>query len=204
MVEKLIAERTRDVNLNIAVSDEPGEAEFPLDYAGFGTLNNDFLEFVDSFGTIKKNHGYGKVKVDALRNITKQYVPSGQDIHFCKIDVEGYEEKCLNGLDWDAARPWIFCLENTLESFGGTNRTDLHWEHILREYGYAPALIDLNNKYYVANEHRELAEELLPRWYLFQLYDCYPVTHAISTNGLQPENMYYWNPQAGDSARSAD
>lgn len=75
---------------------------------------------------------------------------------------------------------------------GSTSRKDLQWEHIFRDNGYIPALTEVNNKYYVSNEHMDLVGELMPRWYLFQIYDCFRAIHPASTCKNQPEGVYYY------------
>ncbi len=190
--QKLVQMREKDINLNIAIGDITGEVNFPLDYGGEGTLNEEFINLVNQRRKITNEPRYAKVQLDTLANIIKKYVPPEQEIHFCKIDTEGYEEKCLLGIDWNLKRPWIFCIESVLETSSGKKRTDMEWEYILKNNGYSPALMDLNNKYYVANEHIEIASDLLPRWYLFQLYECIKL-NPIQTHNLKPEDTYYWH-----------
>ncbi len=189
--------------MNVAIGDKPGVADFPLDHGGAGSLNQKYLALIKNKEFGGRKGRYGRVKVDTLANIVEQYVPEGQEIHFCKIDTEGYEEKCLLGMDWNNYRPWIFCIESVLQEEHATNRTDLKWEYLLKENGYTAALMDLNNKYYVANEHKELVKELLPRWYLFQLYDCYR-PDRLGTYTMAPEDCYFWEEEKGQPINTAD
>lgn len=92
----LAKERPRDINLNLAISDKVGEVEFPSDYGCEGTLD---LELIKALETNNRKSRYTKVPADTLGNIIARHVPKNQQVHFCKIDIEGYEEKCLLGMN---------------------------------------------------------------------------------------------------------
>ncbi|PQV49068.1 FkbM family methyltransferase [Paraburkholderia sp. BL21I4N1] len=76
------------------------------------------------------------------------------EIHWLKIDVEGFERHVLSGWGASSVRPWIVVVESTLpltqiEDYGD-------WESILIGYGYSFAYFDGLNRYYVATAHAEL------------------------------------------------
>ncbi len=78
----------------------------------------------------------------------------GQDVHWLKIDVEGFEEQVLGSWGTCSVRPWIVVVESTLpltqiESHG-------RWEPILVHYGYDLVYFDGLNRYYVCQMHSEL------------------------------------------------
>jgi len=79
-----------------------------------------------------------------------------REIHWLKIDVEGFEEKVLRGWTLDTPRPWVVLVESTEPMT--QNDASAAWEPVLLERGYRFAWFDGLNRFYVSSEH----EELLP------------------------------------------
>lgn len=77
-----------------------------------------------------------------------------KDIHWLKIDVEGYESKVLASWGKSRARPWIVVVESTLPL--SQIETHQEWEGSLLRLGYTPVYFDGLNRYYVAAAHPEL------------------------------------------------
>ena len=79
-----------------------------------------------------------------------------REIHFLKIDVEGHEGAALRGMDFKRYRPWVLVIEAT-----EPNRLDIlthdEWDEGVRQSGYVYAGSTLPNRYYVAEEHADLA-----------------------------------------------
>lgn len=149
---QLDQKRPHDVNLCVAVSDAQGSAEMNL-------LSNSGLSTLDD--AIARSHvaaGWNlekiAVQVTTLEEIWKDHVPDKQDVHFLKIDVEGFERQALSGNDWKQCRPWIVVVEATLPE----EKTELYesWEPILLNADYAFAYADGLNRFYVARERAEL------------------------------------------------
>ena len=148
---KLQEARPNDTNLKLACGERKGQNTiYDVVETGLSTMDKSIadkhaneLDF-----EIKK----GKIKVDSLTNICKQY--ANQDIHFLKIDVEGFELQVLKGLNLKKIRPWIILIEATLpnsqiEDYG-------KWEGILTNGQYNFVYFDGLNRFYVASEHDEL------------------------------------------------
>jgi len=148
---KLQEARPNDTNLKLACGTKKGQNTI-YDVVGTGLSTMDKL-IADKHANeldfeIKKE----KIKVDSLTNICKQH--ANQDIHFLKIDVEGFEMQVLKGLDLKKIRPWIIVIESTLpnsqiEDYG-------KWESILINGQYHFAYFDGLNRYYIADEHEIL------------------------------------------------
>lgn len=83
---------------------------------------------------------------------------AGRDIHFLKIDVEGFEGEVLRGMDFARWRPWLLVIEATLPNSRVTNHAS--WEQLVTAHDYHFAYFDGLNRYYVAGERRELAAAL--------------------------------------------
>lgn len=96
--------RSRDVNLNIGISNEEGSMDFY--YYGKNSTINTFVPSDDS--------NYEKIiKVDIrkLSNVLAENVPDGVKIDFLSIDVEGYEMQVLESNDWEKYKPAIIAME---------------------------------------------------------------------------------------------
>jgi hypothetical protein len=149
-----LVERDRDVNLQVAVTESPGEVNFYAVEGQLGTLEDRVAETHDSAGLRRNTYS---VEAISLTQICEQH--AARDIHFLKIDVEGHEAAALRGMDFTRFRPWILVIEAT-----EPNRLDLptqhEWEGLIMTAGYSFAVSHLPNRYYVANEHPELLGKL--------------------------------------------
>ena len=141
----LLAEmRPRDINLCVGLGSERGKADMFED----GVLTTFLEEFASNNSKRQRN-------ILTLSEVHDKYCPPNQDVHFCKIDVEGYERQVLEGVkDWHKFRPWIFCMEATLPG------TDIpchnKWEDLLLANDYVLAFYFEINRYYVAAEREYL------------------------------------------------
>lgn len=82
-----------------------------------------------------------------------------EQVHWLKIDVEGAEDLVIKGWRGDA-RPWVLVVESTLP----LSQIQSHqgWEpHVLAK-GYRFVYFDGLNRFYVSEEHRELADAFGP------------------------------------------
>ena len=84
---------------------------------------------------------------------------------FLKVDVEGAEADVLRGADFSKARPKVIMVE-AIKPFSLAAAWD-EWEPMLARAGYAYVWDDELNRYYVAEEARDLADKLTagPKWY---------------------------------------
>jgi FkbM family methyltransferase len=76
------------------------------------------------------------------------------DVHWLKIDVEGFEEKVLDGWGESQTRPWIVVVEGILP--GSNIETHKKWEHYLLKRDYQEAYFDGLSRFYVNKSHPEL------------------------------------------------
>jgi FkbM family methyltransferase len=80
---------------------------------------------------------------------------AGKEVHWLKIDVEGYEEQVLRGWDSRLLRPWVMVVEATVP---GSPAIDCQaWDPILLAADYRFVYFDGLNRFYIAAEHGELA-----------------------------------------------
>ena len=147
----LIEKRPRDINLCIGLGKETGKIEL----LGLGALAT-FSDETASKWTAPNIPRRWK-RILTLSEVHEKYCEPNQDIHFCKIDVEGFEREVLEGIkDWKKFRPWIFAIEAALP---GTN-IPCHdkWEDILVDNDYTLALDFGVNRYYVDIEREYLSK----------------------------------------------
>lgn len=141
---ELCADRDRDINLNIGIGNTPGTM----------TLHIEGMCSTLSDRVVSDNRLQDKptmqIEVDTLTNVITNY--AAKEIHFLKVDVEGFEKQVLEGYDFHI-RPWVICMESTRPN------TEIpcydEWEDILIDRGYVLRVAHGINRFYVDAE-REL------------------------------------------------
>ena len=147
---QLQAERPRDINLQVAVGSEDGEIElFNTGIRGLATASSAVAGRHQSAGLTTSS---SRVPMRRLDGIFAAYTRS--DVHFLKIDVEGFERSVLEGMDFSRFRPWIVVVEATIPN---SQEIDANWEPILLDAGYRYVYFDGLNRYYTARERESLA-----------------------------------------------
>lgn len=149
-IAQLQAERPRDINLQVAVGAEDGEIElFATSVRGWATASSVVAELHQSAGlTISSS----RVPMRRLEGIFAEYAKG--DVHFLKIDVEGFERSVLEGMDFSRYQPWIVVVEATVPN---SQKIDANWEPILLDAGYRCVFFDGLNRYYTSPERDDLA-----------------------------------------------
>ncbi|MBE9157724.1 FkbM family methyltransferase [Nodosilinea sp. LEGE 06152] len=149
----LVSERPQDTNLELAVSNQDGEAEINLiKDTGLSTLSKDIAEHhVDEGWSCTQII----VQAKTLSSVWRTYVPQGQEVHFLKLDVEGFEKTVIESNDWLENRPWVVIVESTLPSSQIENYQT--WQSYLLKANYTFVYADGLNRFYLANEHSSLA-----------------------------------------------
>lgn len=145
----LEAERGRDTNLNVGISNQ-SYAQAKLRIYDNGTGLSTFSD------ELKKEYGKNKQAVTekyhdvaittlSLSDLANEYWPG--HVHFMKIDVEGFEYEVLKSNDWKKYRPELLCIES--------NHIVKDWHSILKEASYEKVFFDGLNEYYIAKEASE-------------------------------------------------
>jgi FkbM family methyltransferase len=145
--------RPDETVLQIALSDKDGRME--LNVIPDTGLSTGIDAYADRH---QKEHGFECRRIEVPVLTLKSALPSlaGKDVHWLKIDVEGFEEHVLKGWDSQSLRPWIMVVEATIPNSRETNHAS--WEPILTAAGYQFVYFDGLNRFYVADEHAELVE----------------------------------------------
>lgn len=150
--ERLALDRPRDINLQVCVGANDGTIDlYDIQPSGLATALPEVAEMHRTQGhTVTLVHP----PVRRLDGICKDF--AAKEIHFLKIDVEGYEKQALQGMDFSRFRPWILVIEATIPNSPVENHGE--WEEIVLEARYRFAYFDGLNRFYVAEEHSELLE----------------------------------------------
>ncbi len=152
--QAFLEQRPRDVNLAIAAGSANGELTLYDTPQVRGWASPD-----QAVAELHRSEGHQVVElsvpVQTLASVCEEYV-QGRQIHFLKIDVEGFEGEVLKGMDFARWRPWVLVIEATLPNSRETNHAS--WEHMVTSRRYRFVWFDGLNRYYVAEEHSELAQ----------------------------------------------
>lgn len=140
--------RSRDINVECGVADATGS----LPYYQF---NESALNTFDASEAQLKNKSPYRliskinIHVERLDTLLAQYLPTGQQIDFMSIDVEGKDYEVLNSNDWTCYRPRVILAE--------TLRIDMLQLHdcpvvkLLLKVGYRPVAKTYNTTFFVEN-----------------------------------------------------
>ena len=151
--ELLRKDRPDETVLQVALADTEGTLDLNV-IPGTGLST-----FVDAYAhdhQVQRGYECQRIQVPVLTLKSALRSLAGKDVHWLKIDVEGFEEKVLKGWDSQSLRPWIIVVEATIPNSPELDYAG--WEPILIAAGYQFVYFDGLNRFYVAKEHAELAE----------------------------------------------
>lgn len=155
-------ERIRDINLCVGVGDK-FEKKTLYFQAGRSTLVEKNI--------MNKNCQSEEIDIVTLAYLCDQYIDKEQKISFLKIDVEGYEKQVLSGADFGKYRPYVVVVESAEP--GSLQPTYNEWESILFQNNYHYVFANGVNRYYVADERKDLDKKFLDIKTLKQMYKIY-------------------------------
>lgn len=189
------AQRPRDINLNVAAG------------AGSGSITlfdvpdvNGWASTDSGVAAAHRAHGHQVVEhtvpLLTLAEICREHVRG--EVHFLKIDVEGFEGDVLRGMDFTLCRPWIVVVEAIMPNSRDSNHDS--WEALVTGQRYQYAWFDGLNRYYVADEHAELAERLRLQPNVFDDY----LSHHFDKALARGKALDLQLEQAWQLARTAD
>lgn len=129
----------------------------PSEIATFYEFEGTGLSTVDP-EIAKMHHATGykmtetKVPIVSMDMLLDQY--NDRQIHWLKLDVEGFEKKALESWETSIQRPWILVIESTKPLTQEQNYQE--WESIIIQKGYSFAYSDGLNRFYVHHNHSNL------------------------------------------------
>ncbi len=189
------AQRPRDINLNVAAGAASGSItlfDIP-DVNGWASTDSEVAAAHRAHGHQVVEH---TVPLLTLAEICRQHVRG--EVHFLKIDVEGFEGDVLRGMDFTLCRPWIVVVEAIMPNSRDSNHGD--WEALVTGHGYQYAWFDGLNRYYVADEHAELAERLHLQPNVFDDF----ITHHLDKAWARGKDLDRQVASTWELARAAD
>lgn len=147
----LMHDRPEDINLQCAAGDFSGTIKiWEPDIRGWATASAEVWQSHQAEGHEGVFH---ETPIFTLKDICEKYVT--KEINFLKIDVEGFEESVIKGMDFSRFRPWIILIEATKPNTKIENKE--FWEKIILDSGYFSAYSDGLNKFYISESHADLA-----------------------------------------------
>lgn len=93
-----------------------------------------------------------------INHILKEARWRGTDIHFMSVDTEGYERETLESTDLSIWRPWIIVVASGDPD--AEDATPRPWKAVLDEAHYRFCFFDGMSRFFLAQEHQELARQL--------------------------------------------
>ena len=173
--ERLRADRLRDINLQICLSDRAGETtlyEAPT-HRGFSTIDPAVAREMASHRIESKPV---RIPTKTLAQICELYAPPRIDV--LKIDVEGHERAVLLGADFKRFRPVVLVIEATEQNAATPNHQ--LWEDVVLAADYQFAVFDGLNRFYVRKEDAALAETIALAPNIFDDYGPADVWHRVA------------------------
>ena len=142
--------RIRDINLHCAVG-EKEEETFIWECAvgDWATMEKSVIKDSISNGM---SGIYHRIHQRTLENICEEYATG--EIHFLKIDVEGFEKSVLSGANFEKFRPWIVIVATTTLTSELKDYQEL--DFILVSANYQCHYVDGLNRFYISKEQSKL------------------------------------------------
>lgn len=158
--ERFRSARPRDVNLNVAIAERPGDTAFWI-CRGDDALSTADADTAEALRAQGRSLDEARVPTRRLDDILAEHASA--EIDFLKIDVEGGEADVIRSMSFRRFRPRALLIEATSpgavpdwsqpEAIG----TWQAFEPALFEDGYVFAHFDGLNRFYVRSEDRHLA-----------------------------------------------
>lgn len=131
---KICRVRKRDTNLNVAVADYTGEANYFI--MSVPTLNTCSQAEAENY--LKEGYkiiSRTTVKVESIQSILEKHCNNCFP-DLLTVDVEGWEEKILESIDFELSVPTVICVETISYSSSGKGIKNQRVINLLQEQGY--------------------------------------------------------------------
>lgn len=139
-------QRPEDINLELAISDQPHMTYFMFNDPALNGLCAEVAERRDG----RRGNYIVKrlaIQTSTLGQIFDEHVPAGTAIDFLTIDVEGHDLDVLKSNNWSKHRPKMILAED-LEKLPLDELTHSKLVQYLREFGYRPCARTFNTLFF--------------------------------------------------------
>jgi FkbM family methyltransferase len=144
--------RPRDAAVAAVIGTRSGEADFHV-FEAFHGLSTTDMKHAEAATALGAAYRTVKVPMIALAELCRMH--KLREIDFLKVDVEGAEADVLKSGDWKTFRPKAIVVEAIAP---GSNEPSWEsWEPFLLSQGYRFMLFDTLNRFYVAEEAKDVA-----------------------------------------------
>ncbi len=147
---QLMADRTRDVNLNVLVGTNSGNSQFfeiidPTGEAtGLSTTDSEIAEHWRETGFSSSPHSVEQIPLAEV--MARAGIPVGR-FEYLKLDVEGAELDVLRSNDWKKWRPRVVACE-VADPRNLSHGSDGELVLLMKEHGYEMKLFDGLNQFF--------------------------------------------------------
>jgi FkbM family methyltransferase len=180
--EKLRLARPDETILELAVGARSGVIQFFVTSdTGLSTANPEIAESNSIRGYPSQVREVKALKTSELLDRYKN-----RDIHWLKIDVEGFEKEVIEGWLPSNVRPWIVVVEATKPMTAEPSHAE--WDPLLVSLGYDFVYFDGLNRFYVSHAHSELKASFGIGPNVFDGFYRVDATTALVLQTLEREN----------------
>lgn len=154
--DKIRAARPDEELIQSAVGRARGPIDFyEIENTGMSTSDRETAQQHKMNGFISK-----PMKVDCLplSEVLEPFV--GREVHWLKMDIEGMEQHAIESWHPSPVRPWVVLVESTEPNLPEPNHHK--WESQLLALGYEFVYFDGLNRFYLSEDHPELAPAFGP------------------------------------------
>jgi FkbM family methyltransferase len=144
--------RPRDAAVAALIGTQTGEADFHV-FEAFHGLSTTSMKHAEAATALGARYRTVKVPMITLAELCRKH--GLREIDFLKVDVEGAEADVLKSGDWRAFRPKAVVVEAIAP--GSNEPSWKSWEPFLLAQGYHFMLFDTLNRFYVAEEAKDVA-----------------------------------------------
>jgi FkbM family methyltransferase len=202
---RLMEERPRDTNLRVVLSDGFGGVLTYYELNGSGLSTCD-VEQAMAYQASGRDVVLREVPMTTLSSILTE--ASVDHINILKVDVEGFEEKVLNGNDWEKFRPDVVVVEATYPESPVRRPTNILSS--MEQRGYRRVHFDGLNDFYLerefaAPEGLTLPPNVFDRFVPHQIADLRELVESLRTNfAASQEYAFSLKAQVDEALRTAE
>ena len=151
--EEIARNRPRDITIRSAIADYSGKGTITnfID-TGLSTLHQDYIKM-----HIKElDHKFNEEEVE-ITTLDKVFLDYGvKNIDFLKIDVEGFEDRVLYGLNLTKFRPVVIVFEDTVPTRSEKIENQKLYKYLIKNR-YEKVFFDGLNSYFLSEENLHLS-----------------------------------------------